>query len=388
MSTIENQIESLKNQNDIDSFGYKIPLKYIVYVSIFFILFGLFAPIILSQYTLYGLSNKPNEIGDAIGGMMNPFIAIAGVILTFLAFYMQWQANQNQVKLLKLQIDLDKEKLKNQENENLKEIFQLFELELNEFLEELSTKFEHIKDYNSVLKLNEIEFVILPKIHKEKAKSLLKYDKMIIYKCYRLFVSKGNSDWKIEFNELYDELEYLNAVLPEFYRIESNSSTQLYELKKEYEVILNLFIDKCWSEMAKMKSSSELKQRYDLEYDLFNSTILEYYRIIDDSNIINKDKFIKETDLLTIDKDVIENFIKKTIEIKKSRKDFFYNELDQLLSICSDLRKRIGKMKNSRINLITQVEVVLNDNFNADRNIINEIRSIHTIIKESINTSN
>ena len=34
-----------------------------------------------------------NELGDALGGTMGPFIAIAGVIFTFLAFYMQKVAN-------------------------------------------------------------------------------------------------------------------------------------------------------------------------------------------------------------------------------------------------------------------------------------------------------
>lgn len=39
------------------------------------------------------------EIGDTIGGIMNPFIAIVGVIVTGLAFYMQYRANKIQVNL-------------------------------------------------------------------------------------------------------------------------------------------------------------------------------------------------------------------------------------------------------------------------------------------------
>jgi hypothetical protein len=39
----------------------------------------------------YGLSGS---IGDTLGGLMNPFVAIAGVIVTGLAFYMQFKANK------------------------------------------------------------------------------------------------------------------------------------------------------------------------------------------------------------------------------------------------------------------------------------------------------
>lgn len=36
---------------------------------------------------------SPNEKGDAIGGIINPIIGLIGVLLTFLAFYVQFQAN-------------------------------------------------------------------------------------------------------------------------------------------------------------------------------------------------------------------------------------------------------------------------------------------------------
>ena len=39
-----------------------------------------------------------NEIGDAFGGIVNPMIAAVGVSVTFLAFYIQYQANQQQLK--------------------------------------------------------------------------------------------------------------------------------------------------------------------------------------------------------------------------------------------------------------------------------------------------
>ena len=38
---------------------------------------------------------SPNEINDSIGGILNSLIDLYATILTFLAFYIQYQANKN-----------------------------------------------------------------------------------------------------------------------------------------------------------------------------------------------------------------------------------------------------------------------------------------------------
>jgi hypothetical protein len=59
------------------------------------------------------------EIGDTISGLMNPFIALAGVVVTGLAFYIQFKANLLQRELFfqeqeenkkQLQLQIDKSK--------------------------------------------------------------------------------------------------------------------------------------------------------------------------------------------------------------------------------------------------------------------------------------
>lgn len=48
----------------------------------------------------------PNEIGDAFGGSLAPIIGLLGVILTYLAFYIQYKANKDQLEIFnKNQID-------------------------------------------------------------------------------------------------------------------------------------------------------------------------------------------------------------------------------------------------------------------------------------------
>lgn len=64
-----------------------------VVLGISCVIFGIFAPYIYTHINDKVL--KPNEIGDTYGGTMGPFIAIGGVIFTFLAFYMQKVANDD-----------------------------------------------------------------------------------------------------------------------------------------------------------------------------------------------------------------------------------------------------------------------------------------------------
>lgn len=65
-------------------------------LSAIFIVFSFFAPSLLTQPSENWDFRNTGPIGDTIGGIMNPFIAIAGVISTFVAFLIQVQANKLQ----------------------------------------------------------------------------------------------------------------------------------------------------------------------------------------------------------------------------------------------------------------------------------------------------
>lgn len=69
---------------------------FFLFVSVAFIILAFLAP-----YMYIGVNNlkeinyqNTGVIGDTIGGLMNPFIGIAAVIVTGLAFYAQYQANK------------------------------------------------------------------------------------------------------------------------------------------------------------------------------------------------------------------------------------------------------------------------------------------------------
>lgn len=65
-----------------------ILISIFIILGVFAVVFGIFAPSFLTNIE-NTTTLQPNEIGDTYGGTMGPFIAIGGVIFTFLAFYMQ-----------------------------------------------------------------------------------------------------------------------------------------------------------------------------------------------------------------------------------------------------------------------------------------------------------
>ena len=81
-----------------------------IIIGILFLLYGLLSPFISDYFFDFrkdedGKLTKlnPNELGDTLGGTIGPFVGAAGVIFTFLAFYMQKVANDEIRKQFKIQ---------------------------------------------------------------------------------------------------------------------------------------------------------------------------------------------------------------------------------------------------------------------------------------------
>jgi hypothetical protein len=109
--------------------------KQVLGISIVLIVFSFVAPIIFIQDSIFGLNfMKTGPIGDTIGGIMNPFIALAGIFLTFLAFYIQVIANKQQQDSFRTELNEQKEQFKKSQFENqFYEMLRLHKENVNEF---------------------------------------------------------------------------------------------------------------------------------------------------------------------------------------------------------------------------------------------------------------
>ena len=91
--------------NKIDDKKEDILIKYSTNLSAYFIIIAVLGFVILILPFALEKGNLPNYgiVGDTVGGLLNPIIAIPATILTFLAFWVQYKANEQQKKDLQIE---------------------------------------------------------------------------------------------------------------------------------------------------------------------------------------------------------------------------------------------------------------------------------------------
>ncbi len=94
------QIKTIWVKKDVKNVLKKITISQIVlggafFCSVLFLLASFLAPYYLSVYPLE--MSLSSNIASSINGLMSPFIAIAAAILTFMAFWVQYNANQRMI---------------------------------------------------------------------------------------------------------------------------------------------------------------------------------------------------------------------------------------------------------------------------------------------------
>lgn len=199
----ENKKELVENKNS--NFDWKI--YFLLILSMILIVFAFIAPFIFTRPSINKDFNftQTGLIGDTIGGLMNPFIALAGVIVTGLAFYIQYRANLQQRELFELEQKESKSQLQQQlNNQNSQIKIQQFESQFYEMLKLHRENITEMKingyDFDDTDRLNRIEkttegrklFVVM-KTEFECILSLhtidSKLDQVGFHKCYELFFS-------------------------------------------------------------------------------------------------------------------------------------------------------------------------------------------------------
>jgi hypothetical protein len=85
--------------NTFDKKFWKIFIPFIILILII-----LFLPYLITTRLWFDINfTTTGPIGDTIGGILGPFIALAAAILTFFAFWVQYQANEQQKTDLKIE---------------------------------------------------------------------------------------------------------------------------------------------------------------------------------------------------------------------------------------------------------------------------------------------
>src|SRR5690606_2600784 len=133
-------------------------IKFLLVIVVLLILIGFWMPFLLTRDALIAEFDftGTGAIGDTFGGILNPFVALAAVIVTGLAFYVQYQANQQ---------------ARDQFKEGLKRQRELFDeekrLESESWLQQKDTE-----ERKSAIESFEAQFYELLRLHKENVNEL------------------------------------------------------------------------------------------------------------------------------------------------------------------------------------------------------------------------
>lgn len=202
-------------------------------------IFGCLAPIIFTRTRLFEWLDFSNtgEIGDTIGGTMTPIVSLAAVILTYLAFLKQVEAN-------KIQTEQFNETLKQKETDDKKQLknsLELISLDVDFAIQDME---ERIKNFDDYLKDERKRIYGEGFLRNIPTASLIRYrtiDRNLLFNAYRTFII--HEDIKELFRKTYSLLDYYSEKVKEIMPILEKDMQQSNRLHDEIGKELDNFED-------------------------------------------------------------------------------------------------------------------------------------------------
>ena len=376
---------------DIKTRNWNIVSIPLMIVAILLILFSFIAPYVFTGDQVNSRFNFTNTgaIGDTIGGLMNPFIALAGVFMTFIAFYMQIKANELQIELFNK--GLQSEKLNALREEKLDSYYKMSLLKHDlEFIEkDIINKADRIKEYFEKERSNSFETNILFRTLSKHYVRTLDIDRLTIYKGFKFFLSLDDS-WLKKYSNLYSILDLLPDFFEKIYDIFERHSVNTYNLKMEIATDLNELM-KMNAKIIKDYRSEKGSITY-LKFPtskLCNESILKYYEIIKEGSDEDRSR-INETDLEKINKNVLLPFLTETLKLRDDVHNFD-KKLEPVMELTSDIRKKLQYIKNRMLEVSENIEIEYNKlmiDEQSKNSYFTELKNIQNFIESGLLKTN
>lgn len=336
---------------------------FLVLIVIIFLICSIIAVPLFTRPRFIALFD-PKEtgyIGDTIGGITNPFINSAAVVVTGLAFYMQYRANKLQVSIFKKQLDetkdqfvkgLKEDRLKDIRNEKIDSYhkLELLAVNLNSILDDINEKGEKIFKYGQDLHSEPFKSHILRRTPSRDFLRILEIDRLAVYKGFRFFIVNGQSE---NFSRLYNVLDFLPEFFQDFYSKVQSYTKESFEEKMSIRNKILEFLD--FNASLIINYDSNLSHPVAI---LSNEVIKINYEIVKSSY----DEFgnpVSETDWQEIDEKLLKNFIEEALKLRGGM--YFDPTLIPIIEFASNIRKDIFLVKQRAIEFSSEVNSQYNN---------------------------
>lgn len=183
--------------------SYKVISIISVFIAMLLVVFGCLAPWLFTGTGCERLDfTNTGQIGDTIGGAMGPFIAMAGVFLTFVAFLMQVRANEIQREQLHKSFNMMQLEHKIESMHAL----QLLHIDIQNTIKDIEVRCKYIDEYCSVLDENPMAEVACKRPSFLAIKRYLGIDRNLLYKAVSDFINTDNKE--VWYRNIYAALDY------------------------------------------------------------------------------------------------------------------------------------------------------------------------------------
>lgn len=314
-------------------------------IAVVLAIIGCAAPIIFTRTKLFECLDFSNtgQVGDTIGGTMTPIVSLAAVILTYLAFRKQVEAN-------KIQTEQFNETLKQKEKDDEKQLWnslELISLDVDFAIQDMEERIKYFNDYlgnhsnktyGGILRVN-------------PTASLIRYrtiDRNLLFNAYKSFVN--HEDKKELFRKTYSLLDHYSEKNKEFLSIYDTYINQSNQLNDKIAKELNNFMDMANSTTIDQDTIKSFlddvfrkekgnKNKYlnhsNLDFAL-NHHALSFSNILDGKFI---QSFSKMEKLMSEIKSVNEFIVSEIEDVKKRWENETLKELKELRDV---LHKSLG----------------------------------------------
>ena len=261
--------------------AYKIISVISVTIALLLVVFGCLAPWLFTGTGCERLDfTDTGQIGDTIGGAMGPFIAMAGVFLTFVAFLMQVRANEIQREQLHKSFNMIQIEHKIESLHAL----QLLHIDIQNTIRDIEVRCKYIAEYCTILDENPMAEVACKKPSSQSIKRYLSIDRNLLYKAVNDFINTDNK--AVWYRNIYTILDYYSEGVEQLWNdVYIPNTKDIMSIKSN--------IPKLYTKLA--ESVNELSSSHDKELiKKFNVQILSLRRQDGSLDISAFQKFLND----------------------------------------------------------------------------------------------
>lgn len=293
--------------------------KWLICISVLLIVFTFLAPIIFTQGT-FGVEfgEKTGQIGDTIGGVMNPFITLVGVLVTFLAFYIQYKANKAQTEQFEEQAkQLKKQELDKHAEEVERRFYEMLKIHrdnVNEIHVRIRTREGNINsgyyiDIRIIQGRECFEYLYNElKLYNEYLEKYLSYENILdVDKAEKMRIVYEVFYWGIANYREYIELRHSSTPLKDLMKDIIESLGYAYKYNKGFPDYLGfMFYGKIKKEEKEIPRAKEGRKFEEISFgEGYSSKLGHYYR-----HLFQTVKYIAEQNKEIINQSKKEDYLK------------------------------------------------------------------------------